>query len=134
VKILASVFHELIEAFAVASATSCHFPSGSSSCAVTASTDGCVKIWDIKTARAIAQPEGTTHKLLLLLVFLHQSTSYNHLPQKAADTFCTTFIPRIRPFLTANSSKDRRSYLLPVISRLNNCYVCGICYVYTLTS
>ena len=44
--------------FSGASATACHFPAGSSSCAVTASIDGCVKIWDVKTARAQAEPEG----------------------------------------------------------------------------
>jgi WD40 repeat protein len=56
-------------AFAVASATSCHFPSGSSSCAVTASIDGCVKIWDIKTARAMAQPEGDARCISFLCLY-----------------------------------------------------------------
>jgi WD40 repeat protein len=53
--------------FTGASVTSCHFPSASSSCAVTASIDGCVKIWDVKTARALADPdEGTANYNFLL--------------------------------------------------------------------
>ena len=67
-------------ASAGASATSCHFPSGSSSCAVTASIDGCVKIWDVKTARALAQPEGTgTITSLILHMVALESGSHRML-------------------------------------------------------
>ena len=75
-----SFFTASDRACAGASATSCHFPSGSSSCAVTASIDGCVKIWDVKTARVLAQPEGTgTITSFILHMFALESGSHRML-------------------------------------------------------